>query len=66
MSDETKIPSGRLGLQLVLQGYAVAAVVSTSGWDVLLLITFSLLGVVALREILRSALGLLESAPSAS
>jgi len=36
---------------LVVQGYVVAAVVSTSGWDVLLMVTLFLLGIVTLREV---------------
>ncbi|HMD98593.1 MAG TPA: hypothetical protein VKM93_14820 [Terriglobia bacterium] len=43
--------SDRVGLQLVVQGYVVAAVVSTSGWDVLLMVTLFLLGIVTLREV---------------
>ena len=41
----------RVGLQLVMQGYVLAAVVSTSGWDVLMLITLFLIGLVTLREV---------------
>jgi hypothetical protein len=43
----------RVGIQLVIQGYLVLALTSTSGWDVLLMITFLLLGIVALRGVWR-------------
>jgi len=41
----------RVGLQLAMQGYMVAAVISTSGWDVLLVVTLFLLGIVTLRQV---------------
>jgi hypothetical protein len=41
----------RVGLQLVMQGYLVAAMISTSGWDVLLMVTLFLVGIVTLRGV---------------
>ena len=41
----------RVSLQIVMQGYLVVAVTSTSGWDVLLMVTLLLLGIVTLREV---------------
>jgi hypothetical protein len=41
----------KVGLQLVMQGYLVAAMISTSGWDVLLMVTLFLLGIVTLRAV---------------
>jgi len=41
----------RVSLQLVMRGYLVVAMTSTSGWDVLLIVTLFLLGIVALREV---------------
>ncbi len=43
--------SDMVGLQLVMQGYVVAAMISTSGWDVLLMVTLFLLGIITLREV---------------
>jgi len=40
----------RVALQLVIPGYVVAAMISTSGWDVLLMVTLFLLGIVTVRE----------------
>ena len=49
----------RASLKLAMQGYAVAAVVSTTGWDALLLITFLLLGILTLRGVLGRVAALL-------
>ena len=39
----------RDSIQLVMQGYVIVAMVSTSGWDVLMIMTAFLFGIVMLR-----------------
>jgi len=48
--DRKRGTAERASIELVMQGYVVVAMISTSGWDVLLMATFFLLGIVALRE----------------
>jgi hypothetical protein len=48
----------RSNVELVMQGYVVAAVISTSGLDVLLMVTLFFLGFATLRGVLGCALSL--------
>jgi len=41
----------RADVELVMQGYVIVAILSTSGWDALMLTTLLLLGILTVREI---------------
>ncbi|MGO9269530.1 MAG: hypothetical protein ACLQOO_04615 [Terriglobia bacterium] len=48
--DRKRGSAERSSIELVMQGYVVVAMISTSGWDVLLMATIFLLGIVTVRE----------------